>query len=289
MRTTTTTLILVCLLFTAGCKLPNDGAIDVAAPPFVSSITITPTVWDVPLRTGADSASILERIVTVKARVIADNLGLPIAHVLCNAMAPDGSLLLNDQELRDDGVAPDLIANDGWYTRQCTLRAQRSNLGGYTFRVAAFDNAGARSNDAAASLLMRLQLATQNYAPTLDEVAVPDTIIVPPAGQTNIARISVAVQDTNGLDDIASVKVSVIRVENGSIAGTYDLYDDGNTIIYPTFGMTSGDVTAGDGVFTIQIPVPSTTNKNMYRDFKFVAIDRSGAESVPKIKRAYFQ
>jgi hypothetical protein len=288
MKTTNTKLMLVCLLLTAGCKLPNDGAIDVAAPPYVSSITLTPTIWDVPLPTGTDSASTLERIVTVKAQVRVDNLGLPITHVRCIATAPDGTLLLSDQELRDDGVAPDLIANDGWYTRQCTLLAQRSNLGAYTFRVTAIDDAGTKSNDAAASLLMRLQLTTQNYAPTLEEVVVPDTITVPPAGQINIARVTVAVQDSNGLYDIATVKVSVIRVEDGAVAGTYNMHDDGGISVDSYLKLTSGDATAGDGVYSIQFPV-SSTPKDVYRDFKFVAIDRSGLESTPITKRAYFR
>ena len=284
MRTTTTTLIIVCVLFTAGCKLPNDGAIDVAAPPYVSSVTLSPTVWDVPLRAGTDTASTLEQIVTVKARIHVDSLGLSIALVRCNATAPDGTVLLSDQELRDDGIAPDSIANDGWYTRQCTLRTQRSNLGGYTFRVSATDDAGMKSNEAAVSFLMR----TKNYIPTLGTVVVPDTIIVPAAGKTDSVRVTVAVQDTNGLDDIATVKVSIVR-EDGSVSGTFDMYDDGGTITYSPYLLTSGDAIAGDGVYSFQFPVLSTTTRGIYRDFKFIAIDHSGAESAPKTKRAYFR
>ena len=284
MKTIPTTTIFVCLLLATGCKLPNDGVIDVAAPPHVDSLTVSPNVWDVPLREGSDTASIIEDTVIVKARVRVDSMGLPITTVRCNVIAPDGTLLLSDQELRDDGVAPDSISNDGWYTRQCTVRTKRSNLGGYAFRVTAIDKAGAKSNDAATSFLMK----TKNYAPTLGVVVVPDTIIVPTTGQDSI-RVTVAVRDTNGSDDIAFVKVSIIRVPEGSVVGTYDMYDDGGTVANRLYGLMSGDANADDGIFSLQIPVPSTTNKGMNRDFKFVAVDHSGAESAPKIKRAYFQ
>jgi len=284
MKTINTTLILVCFLLLAGCKLPNDGVIDVAAPPHVDSLTVSPNIWDVPLRGGIDTASILEDTILVRAKIRVDSLGLPIAFVRCNATAPDGTLLLSDQELRDDGVAPDSIAHDGWYTCQSTLRTQRSNLGGYTFRVAATDKAGTKSNDAATSFLMR----TKNYVPTLGTIVVPDTIIVPAAGKMDSVRVTVAVQDTNGLDDIATVKVSIIR-EDGSVSGTFDMYDDGGTITYSPYMLTSGDAIAGDGVYSFQFPVLSTTTRGIYRDFKFVAVDHSGAESAPKIKRAYFQ
>lgn len=287
MRTTTTTLILVCLLFIAGCKLPNDGAIDVAAPPYVSSVTVSPAVWDVPLRTGADTASILERTVVVKARVRMDSLGLPIAFVRCNATAPDGTFLVSDQELRDDGIAPDSIAGDGVYTCQSTLRTQRSNLGGYTFRVAATDNAGTKSNDDAASFLMR----TKNYAPTLGAIVVPDTVIVPTSTQVNSLLLTIAVQDTNGLDDIATVKVKIFKPD-GNPAGTdtyYDLFDDGGTTVLQPFGLVSGDASAGDGVYSLLFPVDNRTQHDMSRDFIFVAIDRSGTESATKTKRVYFK
>ncbi|MCX6136561.1 MAG: hypothetical protein NTV54_03585, partial [Ignavibacteriales bacterium] len=158
-------------------------------------------------------------------------------------------------------------------------------LGGYVFTVSATDNAGTGSNELAASHILR----TKNYFPTLADPVVPDTVVVPTTNQVNAVRLTVAVQDTNGIDDIASVKVSIIRVENGTIAGIYDMFDDGGTTVLQPFGLVSGDITAGDGTYSILFPVANTTNHNMYRDFKFVAIDRSGSESAPKTKRVYFK
>ena len=67
------------------------------------------------------------------------------------------------------------------------------------------------------------------------------------------------------------------------------MYDDGGFNPVITFGIKSGDAVAGDGTYTLTIPLLSSTTGNTYRDFSFTATDRSGASSNLLTKRIYIQ
>ena len=117
----------------------------------------------------------------------------------------------------------------------------------------------------------------------------PDSIKVPAAGDTTFVTITLAVSDSEGLGDIVSVKLTS-KKPDGSSSGQFNLYDDGGTIFNTQFGvpMSSGDLTAGDGIYTIRIPFTGTPEPPpTYRDFSFVATDRTGDHSNTLTLRIY--
>jgi hypothetical protein len=224
--------------------------------------------------------------VTIKGYVNAsDDNGLnDIAAVRYTVFTPAGSVYASGS-LFDNGIFPDAAASDGKYTSNILLTLPKSVIGKYTIQYAAEDKEGYVSNTFNMPFIITYSL---NHAPTVSNFTAPDTIFVPASG-TDFIKTSVQVGDAEGLSDIASVSLSVVRVNDSSVVAVYALFDDGNRFIVPPFGLSSGDSIAGDGKFTLTIPVPSNTLKNIERYFNVFAVDQSNASSNVLKKKVSFK
>ncbi|MDP1678174.1 MAG: hypothetical protein Q8L88_15060, partial [Bacteroidota bacterium] len=204
-----------------------------------------------------------------------------------SVITPNGSLLIQGL-LSDNGISPDVTANDGKYTSLISVKFPKEILGTYQIQLQTIDNSGL------ASILRSFPIRifnSENTAPVISNLFAPDTTLVPLGDVINYIRISISVSDTNGLADLVSVLFTSQRPDL-SIVGTYSLYDDGGTIernIFPSFTLSSGDSIANDGRYTVVIPMTSTADKNTYRDFRFIAKDQSNAFSNAITKRIYIQ
>jgi hypothetical protein len=106
-----------------------------------------------------------------------------------------------------------------------------------------------------------------NVAPVVSKLVMPDSI---QAGETILFYVEVS--DSNGLNDIEFVFYEAydpngVRIVNSQGVFQFPMFDDGNT-------SENGDVTAGDGIFTVILTFPASAQKGTWR-FEFQARDRS--------------
>jgi hypothetical protein len=188
--------------------------------------------------------------------------------------------------LLDSGVPPDQKANDGIYSGYVPLHLTKAAVGQYNIQIQASDNQGLVSNIIGLPVTV---ISSNNKPPIISALIAPDTVFVPTGSTPNYITVSVVASDADGLETIASVSTRVIKPD-GTISIPYPLLDDGGKTPDPVFtGTTSGDATAGDGRFTLRIPVTFDAKRNEYRDFVFTAKDKSGAISNSLTKRIYIQ
>ena len=88
----------------------------------------------------------------------------------------------------------------------------------------------------------------------------------------NAMSAAVEVSDSNGLQDVEFVFYEAynpdgIKVVNSQGISQFPMFDDGNT-------QENGDVTAGDGIFTVVLTFPISAQTGTWR-FEFQARDRS--------------
>jgi len=114
-------------------------------------------------------------------------------------------------------------------------------------------------------IFMHCSKSTQNNAPVISEVVVPDSLIAGYLG----GFFSVKVSDPQGSGDIAWVFLEIGAPNSNWNPGVIYLRDDG----------TGGDSTASDVTYSLLLSSPpDSTNPGEY-DFSFKAKDKDGAES----------
>jgi hypothetical protein len=121
-------------------------------------------------------------------------------------------------------------------------------------------------------MFMHCSKSTQNNAPVISDVVVPDSLIAGYLG----GFFSVKVSDPQGSGDIAWVYLEISSPVSNWNPGIIYLRDDG----------TGGDSTASDGTYSVVLSSPpDTTNPGEY-DFSFKAKDKGGAESNQIVEKA---
>ena len=274
------TSLAIILLLLGGCDLPNTGIIGPGTPPAVSSASISPSIININEIVSAPAGNVDTNIhCNVKASDL-DKAGL----VSVMLTGPDGSTLAM-ATMHDDGVAPDVTAGDGVFSAELHLQVAKTALGLYEAQFMAANGSGFRSS----TIVQSLSIVNSNdHAPTLSDAIVPDTVVVPNSPDTAFVVVSVTVEDQEGLADIASVTFTSRRPDSSTV-GIYPMYDDGGTRPRFPFGLKSGDAVAGDGAYTLTIPLTSSSDHNTYRDFTFQATDLSGETAAPLTKRIFIR
>jgi len=269
-----------------GCSLPDDSTVTAELyPPIISSTATSLKSLNVASVTVPAGKTTIDTVITVTVSVSDVNGAGDIASVSCSVVTPDGTFL-KSAPLHDDGLSPDAAAHDGNYTATVAVSFPKELLGTYQLQFQTVDQSGYSS--AVVSLPVRIY-NTINSAPVLSNLVAPDTIFVPAAGTTELAKVSATVFDADGLADVKSVTLTIFRPVEGTVANIWQMYDDGGTVAVQPFLISSGDLVANDGIYTFTIPVPSNTQKNMERDFIITAVDQSDSVSVLLRKRVYFR
>ena len=279
-----TLLYIFALAVIAGCDLPESSTvIDTKIPPTIVEVSIAPA--------NIDFGKLIITGSTVDVSIngyvyVTDKNGLnDIVSVNYNIISPSGKLFVSGT-LNDNGVLPDVNAGDGKFNSAINLTLPKSIIGIYTFQFSTIDKEGFISNTV--NLPLKIILSTNN-PPSIFNLSSPDTVRVPnTADSVNIIRLTLGVSDPEGLNDIVNVILTSQRPDS-TTAGTYFLSDDGGKFLLPQFGLTSGDSTANDGVYSILIPIFNSTQRNTFRDFVFAARDQSGAFSNIIRKRIFIQ
>jgi predicted small secreted protein len=161
------------------------------------------------------------------------------------------------------------VAGNGPLSVRVPFELSEGASGNYQVVIFATDSSELMSNQ----VFGTLQVTAGSEPPVIDQIDIPATVIRPAQGQPSINVPIVAhVSDPDGLDNILGVDVIV----NGAV--TLKLCDDGGQGTCNAGFGSSGDVTAGDGLFTLTIQL-SSSNAAGENVFEFTAIDRSGLRS----------
>lgn len=256
--------LLIVVLTVAGCdSAPGPDPMDASAPR-IANIQVSPDVLALD-QIGGEGDTVTAPI-TVSADVSDDDDDLATFFVVVRS-ALAGQLPLAQTELP--------IAGSGRMQAVLDLTVSRAESGRFTVSVFASDVQGNLSNVA----YHVIDVSATSEPPSIVQVIMADRVTRPAAGEPPL-NISLVVEafDPDGLDNIAFVQVIV----NGGT--TLRLCDDGGQAICNAgFGASSGDATAGDGLFTLTIQLDSN-NAAGTNTFEFSVVDRSGLRSATEVR-----
>lgn len=237
--------------------------------PFLESISVSPEGFntDTILVNGQINPQDLITISFVCSAAVANAMNLPAANVSYRITRPVDDTFYGSGLLRDDGISPDITANDGVYTDSIEFSIPRIEGGFFELSVTAVMENGNSSN----TLKQRIPIFRSSRAPFLYDLSAPDSVILPPPGFVSLIFISIAASDSDGPGDIDQVFFRNLDSPSDTMR-RFPMYDDGDV------NGVSGDSTANDGLYSITVQLPSTTPVGTYR-FLFEATDRFGLMS----------
>lgn len=119
------------------------------------------------------------------------------------------------------------------------------------------------------TVMVPVQIIRTNQPPLLSDLQAPDTVRL--ASQDQLLELRVRASDPNGLDDIQRVVFNSFRPDGSASTGNpFQMFDDGDS--------NHGDARRGDGIFSLKIILPASTQTGTYR-FEFQAFDKSNEGS----------
>jgi hypothetical protein len=260
------------LLFAVGCEKKTDSIVDsVGHPPILLQAAITPSsINSDSINIGGSRSpdDLLSLSTTISARVTASSDN-PILSVDFSVKSPSFNQFISDGELLDDGVGADRVKGDSLFTGRATFQIKRVEIGVFKLEISAKAQNGFQSNTAVAPLTVY----RGNHPPTLSNLDAPDTLKL--ANESQLLTLRIKASDPDGLSDLARVIFNSYKPDGSASSGNpFQMYDDGST--------AHGDLTAGDGTYSLIITLPSTTQTGTYR-FEFRAFDRSNESSATVI------
>lgn len=114
-------------------------------------------------------------------------------------------------------------------------------------------------------------LSNAGTAPEIVNVAFPDTVQKPQSGAVPVP-FTAEVQDEDGLNNISSVTLTLFTLDGEQLGDPLQMFDDGEA--------ASGDLNAGDGIFTRTLQVENTNTARTLQ-VEFNAVDRAGFSAAP--------
>jgi len=264
-------LCLLLLCVASGCKIPDKGVVDTTAPPFISQATTSPSLLDV-THLASQPTDPIDTTIVFSVSVNGANANTLVTYTVLD---PLDSVIVSGNFTDNNG---------GKFSASTRFHILKEDVGAYNVQFQAVNDAESKSN----ILTQAIVVKNMDHPPIVSDLIMPDTVSIPPVGDTTFVKITVAVSDSDGLQDIVGVSFTSRRPDK-SVVAVYPMYDDGGLTPVTPFGLKSGDAVAGNGVYTLTIPLPSSTTGNTYRDFSFIATDRSGESSNVLTKRIFIQ
>ena len=197
-------LFAILLLSISGCEKNYNAIIDSTgnAPTlndasFSASVINTDTinVAGKPVHSPDDLLTIRE---IVKVRVVSSDGEKEIAIVGYSVTNDNFSSSLTEGGLHDDGIFPDVKANDSVYSGYIDFQIQRVVVGAFSINLWSEGTTGYKSN----TIILPLQIVRLNRPPIISELIAPETINL---STTTTFYISLKVIDPDGQNDIKSV------------------------------------------------------------------------------------
>ena len=173
-----------------------------------------------------------------------------------------GDSFSSTSSFHDDGLAPDVTANDGTFAGIVSFDVERSKTGLYAIHVGISDQTGLSGN----TVTQTVNIIRSNLPPIISNL-LADTLVSQSGGNTTL-QIRLTASDPNGQADVKRVWFDAYRPDQSPSSGNpFIMLDDGNA------GGISGDVTAGDGIYGLTVAFQGAS-VGTYR-FSFRATDRS--------------
>jgi len=294
-KITISILITIISLILLSCENEKSGSIDTNFDtPFLILTSITRTIVNldedttgivVPL---SDNKYQLKLGVTIIA--LKHNPNVP-ANAYINLYKPKANSAFLKYPIKLERYNSDTII----YSDEFTFKIQRSDVGFFTLESFIQLDDGKKTN----SIHKSLQVIRKNSRPIITSIIMPDSLTLGqiPSPDSSFL-VQAAVTDSDGINDIQFVYFYSRKPDNtiGNCGYPAQLYDDGSLdIIFPP-NYRSGDIVAGDGIYSLRIalktrfknncPPPDTvdTQRGFYT-FTFYAMDKSSAisDSVTKV------
>ena len=254
------------------CEENQFGVLDTKGnAPSVSAASVTPDSINIDNLTPVGNTYTINAVtrLTVSDPEGTDDLN----SVIVQAIRPGASSQFFQQNLHDDGVAPDGVAGDSIFSAEIQFEIIRALAGRYRMQFIALDNEGNQSN----VLERTLFITRNNSAPSLSDLVAPDTVDLPVGGSI-VIQFTVVASDSDGLADIRDVYFERIDPPDPSFTKFF-LLDDGGVDLPGPLGLRSGDNVAGDGRFSVLVPLIDGQAQRRTNLFGFQASDTFGDTS----------
>jgi hypothetical protein len=253
----------------AACEKTDDSLLDSrGTPPTIAEASVSPTAIDtdsILVGPSKQPDDILQIHINVSARIAHPGGRGQISTAQYSVRREGTTSILTSGDLNDAGSEPDQIEGDGLYAGRATFSIKRVEVGTYFVDVAAADPRGLTSN----TFILPVRVTRSNLPPVLTDLQAADTVRL--ASQDQFLVLQVRATDPNGLEDLQRVVFNSFRPDDSPSSGNpFQMYDDGDP--------GHGDTVQGDGIFSLRVVLPVTTQTGMYR-FEFQAFDRSGEGS----------
>lgn len=166
------------------------------------------------------------------------------------------------------------------FSSPLTFTIKNTDVGTMLFQFSITTVSGNSSNLVQQSLLIQRNV---NHPPVILNITLPDTVVLP-AHDSLLIAITAKVSDPDGLGDIA--EVFFYSLNSTDPAQKFGMYDDGGRV-FPN----DGDVTAGDGIYTIIVKIVDTPLVRQIGTFhfEFHAVDKESASATPITKSLTIQ
>ena len=170
-----------------------------------------------------------------------------------------------------------LVPASGGYSGQIQFTASRAQAGRYRVRFSSQNEGGLQSN----AVELPLKLGRRNSRPVLSNLNAPTTAEIPNRPQDSVNVVfAVTASDSDGLSDIRLVRLNptqFVLIDDGSL-GPPNAFRDPNNIVVTR---RSGDAAAGDGIYSITIPLLFSSSVDTARTdtYQFQATDSFGDTS----------
>jgi hypothetical protein len=249
-------------LFIIGCTIKNPVS-DEWFSPFLSNLMIPEAVYlksDIvyPISVKVSDPQGLDDINTVKYLIYSEGVNTPVL----------------EDTLTDDGKKGDIIPYDGIYYDTLNVSFSNGTPGEYIIKVLAEDYENNLSNTIYDTLYIVDD--EKNLPPKIFNPIVPDTLT---ENTIEDVFLSIQVNEPQGLDDIDSVFFRIYPSFSAIYLYSWKLNDDG----------VSGDITAGDGIFSFWGNLFYNLRINGEYLIRFQAVDKKGSKSNIIVENFYIQ
>lgn len=260
-------LFITIILLFGSCEKKDNTLIDsIGSPPLLTQVSLSPSQINsdtINVGSNRQPDDLLTITTTIVANIQSNSLLTASANYLVTSS--DSLTIVSSGALLDDGKAPDQAKGDGLFTAKASFQIRRVQVGTYVVEVNAESSVGYQSN----AIIVPLVVFRGNHPPVISNLIAPDTIRL--GNQSQVLLLTVKASDPDGASDVAKVIFNSYKPDSSaSSSNPFVMYDDGL--------LAHGDEKAGDGIFSLLISLPASTQVGTYR-FEFQAFDRSNDSS----------
>lgn len=202
---------------------------------------------------------------------VEDDQGVADIAVVNLAVSTNAGAQVASHDLRDDGLAGDILKNDGQY--YLAINAALTNNQTGTFILSATARDKSNNTSAAKKDTLIILAGVENSLPSIVSAQAPAQIVT---DSVYTPQLLATASDPEGVQTIQYVLLEIYPPAFNTPAQTDTLRDDGQ----------SGDGARGDGVFGLKINPTVLGKKCGVFTFAFRAVDNNGGASVAALRYA---